>query len=133
MGYCTADDVAIYLGLDSPDVLLNAMTERAQSWIESHTRRLFEAGADTVHYFEAGRDSVGRTLYLDDDLCQITAIKTNLEYGSGGVLLVARDYTTEPRNKRLTMASSCPWEPPALALYPRSVKCISVKGRCPYL
>lgn len=75
--------------------------------------RKFEVTADTTRRFDALRDvdqSLRRTLYLDDDLCQITSI-TN----GDGVVVSSGDYVTNPRNETpwyaitIKLSSSVVW------------------------
>lgn len=136
MPYCTPLDVVEYLGLQPTDndlALLEKLAARAQAWIDTYTRRTFEAAADAIHYFEVGRDAVGRALYLDADLYAVTAIKTNLDNGSGGELLLAADYVLEPRNHppyyeiELRISSAKAWR-----YTTDPVNAISVEGRWSY-
>lgn len=115
MAYATVDEIKAYLKIDSADddALLGTLLERATAIIESSLwcDRKFEARTDSTRYFDARADVDGRTLYLDEDLCQITSI-TN---GDGDVLAAA-EYTTIPKNNtpyyaiRLLASSSLSWE-----------------------
>ena len=115
MAYATPEDVKAYLKITSADddMLLAALVDRATAIIESPLwcDRKFEARSDTTRYFDARADVDGRTLYLDEDLCQITSI-TN---GDGDVLTTA-EYTTVPRNStpyyaiKLLSSASLAWE-----------------------
>jgi hypothetical protein len=94
--YATLPELTIYLGIDdstADDALLTACLVRAQAIVNSQTRRVFEAAADSTQVF--GRESVtGRTLFLGDDLCAVTTV-TNGE----GVAIGSSDYVLLPRNR----------------------------------
>ncbi len=112
MSFCTRTELKTYLGLAgaSDDVLLDALVARAQKMIESTCRRTFEAGASTVHKFDAVQDVQGAVLYLDADLCAITSV-TN----GDGAPIAPSAYVTEPRNRtpyfalRLLDSSGLEW------------------------
>jgi hypothetical protein len=93
--YTTVTAVKSYLGISTTtdDGLLATLIATAQQWIDSYTRRTFEASSDTTRYFDARTDLYGNELWLDADLCQVGTV-TN---GDGSVLGTA-DYVTEPRN-----------------------------------
>lgn len=132
MVYCLPADVKTYMGgftdADaSVDTELTDLIARVQVAIDRFCLRRFEAGADTTQYYHA-LDDVGigsrqvkeartwdeaddlRTLYLDDDLCQITTI-TN----GDGVVVGPTQYVTLPRNRtpwyaiRLKLNSNIVW------------------------
>lgn len=100
MAYPTLADIKLYIGADKPgdDVLLQALMTSAIAYIESPSGadRRFNVTADTTRRFDAYRDvkDNGRTLKIDDDLCQITSV-TN----GDGATISASDYVTEPRNR----------------------------------
>lgn len=99
MAYCTVADVQEYLGIDdtSFEHVLTDMVAAAQSAIDSHCHRTFEASADTTRYFDAvGTHIIARSLYIDaeDDLCAITTV-TN----GDGVVVASNEYTVYPRNE----------------------------------
>lgn len=96
MAYISIRDLADELGItgDEDDFLLASAIDDAQSVIEAHTHRRFQVEADTTRYFTYGRDTDGRTLYLDEDLCQITTV-TN----GDGVVVAASSYVVIPRNR----------------------------------
>lgn len=97
MAYLTRAEAKAYLGATqtTDDSVLDALLLAAQAFIEGPqgAQRVYEASGDTTRYFDADRDIVGRTLYLDADLAQITSI-TN----GDGSTIAASDYVTEPRN-----------------------------------
>ena len=131
MAYITVTEFKTYKGIteSNDDTLISTFIDRAQAYIEDRhvgTGRKFEASADTTRYFDAVTD-VGdgdgygyygsgefrivsdryrknRTLFLDEDLCQITSI-TN----GDGVTVANTEYVTEPRNltpfRRITLKS----------------------------
>lgn len=93
--YCSLEQLKAYVGAATAndDSLLTDCIVRAQSVIESVTRRVFECAADSTRTLDAVADVAGRTLYLDADLCQITSI-TN---GDGSAVSPAQ-IVGEPRN-----------------------------------
>jgi hypothetical protein len=104
MAYCSLADLKAYLKIDSSntddDTLLQAFLDAAQGAIDLDRGRTFEAAADSTRRFDAVRDvgkddgdSYAQTLYLDQDLCQITSI-TN----GDGTTVTSSQYVTEPRN-----------------------------------
>lgn len=99
MSYCALADLKIYQGisaLTTDDVLLQKLIDAAQSAIDTHCNRTFEASADSTRYFDALRDvdqDDYLTLYLDRDLCAITSV-TN----GDGTAITSTKYVTEPRN-----------------------------------
>ncbi len=96
MAYIDIRDLAGELGItgSDDDFLLYTAIDDAQAAIERHTSRRFQVEADTTRYFTYGRDTDGRTLYLDEDLCQITTV-TN----GDGVVITAGNYVVIPRNR----------------------------------
>jgi hypothetical protein len=78
VSYATLAQIRPYLKLGpeetADDTLLAALSARAQQFIETHTGRTFEAAADTERHFDAVRDVEGSTLWLGQDLSQITTI-----------------------------------------------------------
>lgn len=97
MAYPVLADIKAYLGTSQPgdDALLTALMTAAIAYIEGPTGadRRFAVTADTTRRFDANGDVVGRTLRLDEDLCQITSV-TN----GDGATVASGDYVTEPRN-----------------------------------
>jgi hypothetical protein len=98
MAYCDLLDVKRYKGISSSDddTLLEEFILDAQTIIDEETRRIFEASSDTTRTFDAERDvsDDGITLFLDEDLSQITTV-TN----GDSVVVASTEYTTEPRNR----------------------------------
>lgn len=98
MAYATLEQVKEYLGLTTTgdDDLLTRLLDAAQKAIETNRgNRRFEAAADTVRYVDYDAFHVdGRTLYLDDDLCQITQI-----VNGDGTVVSPDDYVTVPRHE----------------------------------
>ena len=96
MAYATIADVKSYLGIDTTvradTVLLEALLVRAQSAIDSHCQRTFEAASDSARHYDH-RAVCGATLYLDGDLCTITSI-----VNGDGITVGTAAYTTEPRH-----------------------------------
>lgn len=95
MAYTTTTTVKTYLGISTTtdDGLLATLIATAQQWIDTYTRRTFEASADSTRYFDAQADVYGNELWLSSDLATVGTV-TN---GDGAVLGTA-DYVTEPRN-----------------------------------
>lgn len=116
MAYVTVADLKSYLGItaSSDDALLQSFLDAATAYIESPmgAGRSFQAGSST-RVFDAVRDTdwnpavyaafdrsqtpglaMGRTLYLDDDLCQITSI-----VNGDGTTITSNQYLTLPRNR----------------------------------
>ena len=104
--YATTSDFHQFQALDdsdtADDALIAQLLTRAQALIETETRRLFEASADTTRYFSVLEDTDWMWLLLDHDLCAITSIDT----GDGNVYATS-DYhvsdgtllwVTEPAN-----------------------------------
>lgn len=96
MAYTTLADVKTYLGIESAntndDALLSGMIERAQSMIDASLSRTFEAAADTTRTLDAIADVYGQMLYLNDDLCALTAVANG-----DGVTIPLTELVTEPR------------------------------------
>lgn len=98
MAYCTPGEVMDYLGIESSsdNLLITDLIDAAQDAIDNHTRRTFEAPADTVRYADALGDHI-RNLYLFLDgigeLCAITSI-----VNGDGLAVATGQYITEPRN-----------------------------------
>lgn len=96
MAYIEIGDLRDELGIEGQeeDFLLNTAIGDAQAAIERQTSRRFEVATDTTRYFTYGRDTDGRTLYLDEDLCSITTV-TN----GDGLVITAGSYVVIPRNR----------------------------------
>lgn len=104
MAYCTNTEVKAYLGISGTgdDSLLTTLIARAQKAIENYTGRKFEHDATGVkRYFSVGKDTRGKLLLLDEDLCAISTngVVTNADDGSGGTAIPSAEYITHPRNK----------------------------------
>ena len=101
MAYTTAALVKTYLSVTGTgdDALLTTLAGAAQAWIDAFCSRTFEAAADTTRRYTVGRDTDGRILYLDDDLCQITTVTTDADRSGGGDVIASTDYITYPRNR----------------------------------
>jgi len=118
MAYTSAALLKAYLGKDSADddVLLGNLIARAQKAIDNYTGRIFAASADTTRKFTVGRDTKGRVLYFDEDICSITTVVNNADDGSGGTTITSSYYVTYPRNRtpyhaiELLYSSSYFWE-----------------------
>jgi hypothetical protein len=93
--YVTVAEMKDFLDIDSStdDALISALISSAQSAINLHCHRVFEAQADTTRYFDAYFNVDGRVLMIDADLCAITSISID------GTTLAADQYTTNPRNE----------------------------------
>jgi hypothetical protein len=99
--YPTLQDVRAYIGTvaATDDGLIQALMSAAQALIEGPhgADRRFLVANDTTRTFDALRDTSAdrRTLYLDEDLCQITSI-TN----GDGTTISASAYTLGPVRNR---------------------------------
>ena len=100
MAYASIAQLRAYLGIDvnDDDPLMESLLTRAQSAIDQHVHRTFEATADSTKYFDAERDTSENYMVLDWtpyglDLCQITTI-TN----GDGTTVASSAYVTNPRN-----------------------------------
>lgn len=96
MAYCTVQDVKNYLDISESgdDSLISDCIDAAQAAIDAYTHRTFEASADSTRYFDAvGEHVMGRTLYLDSDICSITTV-TN----GDGIVISSTERTTKPKN-----------------------------------
>lgn len=80
-------------GETADDTLLQALLDAVKQLIDSPTGRVFAASADSTRHYDARRDVEGPTLYLKEDLCQITSV-TN----GDGVVVSASEYTTAPKD-----------------------------------
>jgi hypothetical protein len=98
MAYASLSDLKLYRGIGttstSDDVLLTALLGRAQKQVESYCGRVFEAAVTATRSYDAIRDTSPdrRTLYLDDDLCEVTTI-------TNGTAVEVTKYVTEPVNE----------------------------------
>src|SRR3990167_11453039 len=93
--YATVAELKSYKNITTTgdDTLLQDLLDDAQDILERAYQRLFEASADSTHYFDPTRDVRGRTLYFDDDLAAVTSI-TN----GDGTVVTSSQYVLEPRN-----------------------------------
>jgi hypothetical protein len=100
MAYTTLANLKAYAGVTETgdDALLLQLIDRAQQQIDSYCGRTFESSADATRYFTVGEDTDGDTLYLDEDLCQITSIVTDAD-ATSPVTLATTEYVTSPRNR----------------------------------
>lgn len=110
--YATVEQLKHYLGITTrpDDALLSALLERAQTLIDTSTRRTFECSTATTRTFDAVADVKGPRLWLDDDLAAITSV-TN----GDGVVVTSGQYVTEPRRStpyyalKLLASSNVAW------------------------
>lgn len=97
MAYASLAELKEYRGISSSvitdDGLLGMLLTHASRQIDGYTGRTFGATATATRTYDAVRDVSPdkRTLYLDDDLCEVTTI-TN---GTGNAVT---KYVTEPQN-----------------------------------
>lgn len=100
MAYCTAADVKTYLGISETDddALITQLVTAAQQAIDTHCNRTFEAAADSTRNFSVEHDVDGRTVWLDEDLADITTVTSNAD-GSSPDVIPSTDYVTKPRNR----------------------------------
>lgn len=100
MAYPTLANIKSYIGntLTSDDGVLDVLMAGARGFIEGPdgAGRVFDVAADATRRFDAERDVSRdrRTLYLFDDLCQLTSVAN----GDGSAISLA-DLVTEPRNE----------------------------------
>lgn len=97
MSYITLADYKRDQGIPSANITkdeqLQDFIDRAQTVIENHCRRKFEASANTTRHFDAVRDVHGLTLWLDRDLATINSV-TN----GDGTVITSGQYTVLPVN-----------------------------------
>jgi uncharacterized phiE125 gp8 family phage protein len=77
MTYTTLADVKTFLGIatDEDDTLLSSLIPVAQAHIDAWCGRSFAADSDTTRHFAACHpQTIGRVLYLDQDLCAVSTI-----------------------------------------------------------
>lgn len=106
MPYITLNEAKAYIGntQTTDDTLIeNVLIPAAEAFIESDAgaQRRYQVSADTTRSFDAERDTDGRALYLDGDLCQITSI-TN----GDGTTIASSQYVTETAGGD---RNSAPW------------------------
>lgn len=110
MTYCEYVDVAEYINTDGDRGLIEACITRAQAQIDRHTKRTFEATADSTRYFHAINDVDLSDLIFDHDLCAITSI-TN----GDGTTVTTGQYDKLPANRtpwyavRLKSSAAISW------------------------
>ena len=99
MAYTSNVELKNYLDISGTgdDPLFDLLIESAQAVIDRYTGRTFEASADATRYFTVGVDTDGNMLYLDEDLAEITTIKTDAD-ATSPVTLTTTEYITHPRN-----------------------------------
>lgn len=101
MAYTTVSAVNTYLGTSGSgdDALITDLITRAQSVIDLYTDRTFEhSSVSATRYFTVGVDTVGRTLYLDEDLCATSSVVTNADADTPTTLTADTDFIEYPRN-----------------------------------
>lgn len=95
--YITVEQLKNYLGIaitnSDDDNLLSEIIEHSQSFVESYTGKKFKIATDTTKYFDVECDVYKRTLYLDNEIAQITSI-TN----GDSTVITTSSYVTEPRS-----------------------------------
>ena len=83
MAYITVAQFKTFLGItdSTDDGIIQICIDGAQTFINTHTGRTFEAAADTTRKFTPLREDFGGSLWwdgmtlgLDTDLCQLTTI-----------------------------------------------------------
>ena len=116
MAYTSSGQVKSYLDISGTgdDTLIDTLIESAQKTIDSYTGRTFESSTDATRYFTVGVDTEDDMLYLDEDLAEITTIKTDAD-ATSPVTLATTEYITHPRNRtpyhaiQLLSSSSNTW------------------------
>ncbi len=97
MAYASLTELKLYRGIPTSttadDAILSACLTRAQAQVDTYCDRTFEAAATSTRHFDAVRDVSDdrRTLYLDDDLAEITTI-------TNGTANAVTKYVTVPVN-----------------------------------
>ncbi|MDX2141386.1 MAG: phage head-tail connector protein [Chloroflexota bacterium] len=98
MAYIDLNSLKAYLAITTSmdDGLLTAMIARAQAVIDAQCGRTFEAGADATRSFDALHDVSPdrRTLFVHDDLCQVTSV-----INGDGLSVSLSALMTEPRRR----------------------------------
>lgn len=134
--YCALDELKTELGIASSivedDEVLQQALEDARALIEGPggAGRLFQVTSDTTRRLDAVGDVDADlfTLYLDEDLCQITSI-TN----GDGTTVTAGQYATNPRNATPWYAIQFKWSSSAAWTFSTSPEnSISITGRWGY-
>lgn len=96
MAYATLEELKSELDLtyeNTDDNLLQRKLDEAQGIIEQVCHRRFEAGEDETRLIDWSEETVdGRTLYLPEDLCQITEV-----VNGDGETVPFTAFVTEPR------------------------------------
>jgi len=100
MAYTSNVELKNYLDISGAgdDALFDLLIESAQAVIDRYTGRTYEAATDATRYFTVGVDTDGNMLYLDEDLAEITTIKTDAD-ATSPVTLDTTEYVTHPRNR----------------------------------
>lgn len=120
-----------YLKITKPDDddLLEEKLNVATDIIKIVADREFEAASDTTRYVDYNEENVvGRTLYLDFDLCQITSV-----VNGNGVTVDPSEYVTIPRHEtpyyalKLKTSAGKAWE-----FDQDEEDAIAITGRCAY-
>lgn len=86
-------ELKLAVGETADNTLLQDLLDQVKQLIDTHTGRTFAASADSTRHFDALRDVEGLTLYLKEDLCQITSV-TN----GDAVVVATNEYTTTPKD-----------------------------------
>jgi len=86
MAYTIVSNVKAYLGITTAadDTVLAALVNAAASFIDAYTNRRFEAVTGTV--LHTGADILNDTLWLQDDLLTLTAVKINGENADTSIM-----------------------------------------------
>ena len=115
MAYATLAQLKAYLGIVEldDDALLAALIARAQSFVEAHTGRVFEAATQTRHFDKSCINEDENALIVDRDLLTVTTL-TNGD--SDATVIPNTEYWLIPRNEtprygiKLRKDSSYTWE-----------------------
>lgn len=131
MAYCLRDELKAELGIDKPtdDSLLDQALADAQAFIEgpAGVGRFFQVTQDTTRTLDAIHDVADYflTLWLDEDLCQITSI-TN----GDGTTISSSLYVTNPRNTTPWYSIQFKWSSSTAWTFNNSPEnAISITGR----
>jgi hypothetical protein len=100
MAYCTAAQIAAYLGMEALtpgsalETALTGYAAAAQGVIEQYTGRTFEA-ATATRYFQPDQVIFAGSIHLETDLAELTSIT-----GGDGVVVAAINFVGEPFHHR---------------------------------
>jgi hypothetical protein len=98
MAYTDESLVRTYLGISTTGdaAIITGLTVNASAYIDNYTGRTFEhSSVGATRYFTVGRETKGRVLVLDEDLCKIDEIVTDAD--GTPTTVGSTEYVTVPR------------------------------------